>query len=308
MSMIRSVSLRGTTASLTYNDTGGTPRTVDWDVPMDVGGADGMLVKEEATTVGAERHYVMFGSTDMRPLRIASCYGAALGMSVDVQTQMRPAPRSYCVCAYDIECEYSHNSETSERGRILCATLLCSCGFRYTTTCRRINVVSCVHHQTSGDMVVGLIWAIIKHLPLFIVGHNCYAYDNVVMLTHLVNERYSDPCLDMDSLFLDISDHTTYGYTRRCMLTIAGCNNIDTLVWYSSALNNHFTSYALGSLAAAEGFDGKLGGATFVHGMTDGAFLDLIEYNVQDFNILIQLCEKRRVCDNIMCRSGCAIC
>lgn len=56
------------------------------------------------------RHEVIFDTGHVKQLRKASTAGLTLGMSVDGKTSVRPQEGSYCVCGYDIECEYDYDN------------------------------------------------------------------------------------------------------------------------------------------------------------------------------------------------------
>lgn len=66
----------------------------------------GELVKSEADRGVDAPHEVVFGIRHVKQLRKVSMAGLTLGNSVDGKTWARQQEGSYCVCNYDIECEY----------------------------------------------------------------------------------------------------------------------------------------------------------------------------------------------------------
>lgn len=176
----------------------------------------------------------------------------------------------------------------------------CRCGHTFVATTRNFTYPGAVRFATSGDIVIAILRDIMGHMPLFLVGHNCHAYDNVVLLTHLVNEMHDDSDVRFDTFFTDASGYTDFGYERRRMITIPGVNNVDTLVWFRQTMGAKYASFSLDNLAKQEGIDSKIRGAKFNMDGTDQDFHEPIIYNVQDCQIVLHLCEIKAVGDNII--------
>ncbi|CAM9164355.1 unnamed protein product, partial [Sphacelaria rigidula] len=85
---------------------------------------------------------------------------------------------------YDIECEFdpSGSVPVTDRGRIICASVSCSCGYAMS-----YGTVHCDYGRNykrvsdSTKAAVELMRCIQRHMPLFIVGHNAYQFDNRVL-------------------------------------------------------------------------------------------------------------------------------
>lgn len=61
-----------------------------------------------------------------------------------------------------------------------------------------------------------------------------------------------------------------------------------------------FTSFSLEALATAEGMAGKADRSSFDYNVTAESYSQLLRYNVRDCEIVLELCQKRRIVESIL--------
>ncbi|CAM9931375.1 unnamed protein product, partial [Sphacelaria rigidula] len=209
--------------------------------------------------------------------------------------------------ANDLEGAFDKKGMTCQRGELLAGTLLCSCGFQYSATCRPVQHPNTFYFSSSARMVIAMLSKITDHKPLFLMGHNCYRYDNRVMMTHLLSGEIEHPGrTKYGDLFMDILSRGTFGHELKCMITVDGVDNVDTLEWYRLSNYNLLKSYTLASIAEHEGIESKMSGVSFSPHMTDAESKHVLSYNIHDCRILLRLWEKRGIGNTILsiCREA----
>jgi DNA polymerase elongation subunit (family B) len=180
------------------------------------------------------------GSGTTKTARDAAIRGYTLG--VNLTDHRLPPPlierSKHHILAYDIECEYLGPQFPSFNSPIMCALLVCSCGYKVFVTRSLIpDVVArrCVSRQiyvTSNEELAETCMSVIEdHRPLFSIGHNVYDFDNVKIACALPSEsRFRD-------FFIPTSYSSSKGvYSLGLIMCIPGVNNLDTLRYIRKAI------------------------------------------------------------------------
>ena len=94
------------------------------------GGDNDMKFENSYDDDSTTNSHIIFGNSSIIDYRIASCFGYTCGMSIDNpgERYLGEDPQQ-CVCAYDIESAYSPYVLCSDHGYLICASVVCSCGW-----------------------------------------------------------------------------------------------------------------------------------------------------------------------------------
>lgn len=244
---------------------------------------------------------VIFGTNNRRLERIGSIAGMCVGSDYNEPGSMHRLASDYCVMAYDIECEFDPHGTIPDRGRIICASVVCNCGYTMT-----YGTVHCSYGKyyrrlsSSTRVAVAIVTCIQSHMPLFIVGHNVYQYDNRVLAHWIGCDGDYAERMDMDKYFRVIPSTRSSDDNISLLMTIPGTNNIDSLVWFTSTMYTEYRSFGLDNLCKAEGIAGKSVKSRFTVCLSPDEMVTMISYNVRDCEMVIELCSKKLVTGNIL--------
>jgi DNA polymerase elongation subunit (family B) len=102
------------------------------------------------------------------------------------------------------------------------------------------TVVVC---KDNADMAVTAINVMIKHAPVFVVGHNVYSFDNVILATSLPKgHRFRS--------FFKETFHTVHQRGNMgLVMSIPGINNLDTYRYIHKAMTQSFRGFSLKVIA-----------------------------------------------------------
>lgn len=199
------------------------------------------------------------------------------------------------IMAYDLECHYRGPSTCSVGSDIMCASLVCSCGYKHVIT-RSSHVIEdtkVTKVLDNEDMATTIMECIVDHNPLFTLGHNVYDFDNVKIACALPSNsrfrRYFTPTSTI------IGKSTS---NLGLIMELPGINNFDTLRYLRKAMFMKFRSFKLGSLAESLDLSvGKMDSSQYTHDIyefmsdRDNA-LGIMRYNVRDCDVVLELCFK----------------
>ena len=211
--------------------------------------------------------------------------------------------KNCCVLAYDIECEYAGPSKTSLESSILCISLKCTCGFAHIVTRSKILGIDCNQSIacSNRDIVIQAMKLLIGHAPVFTVGHNIYAFDNLVLAKALPKSHL------FRSYFQTVqkSDNkasTTIGL----IMTVPGINNLDTYKYIFHSMYHSFKQFSLEHLSNVLELPlGKMDSRAlhFCRDWYSASFVnrfDMARYNMRDCDATLGLCEKLDIINQVV--------
>jgi DNA polymerase elongation subunit (family B) len=174
-------------------------------------------------------------STSMRQSRRASVFGVNVGGDCSSGACKKYTKMEGCTLSYDIE---TNMKGVREGGfglvdeDILSIAAKCSCSEEF---------YACQSESQSSSMLVsGLITYIIDHMPMWIIGWNCYSFDNECMRYWCI-----DGVKDLFSVFrVGAFGKSSYG----SILNIPGVYNVDLMVFMNKSLYK-LPSFRLGDVA-----------------------------------------------------------
>lgn len=216
-------------------------------------------------------------------LRKASVLGVNIsGKCVSGSAQMYNKVEG-CTCGYDLELDLRGQTKGGfplPSVPILSAALWCSCGYRKFITTMDCDFEDCIPSCTQESLVSATINCITEHRPLWLVGWNCYSFDNTCLAYHASN--------DILSMFKRVkvgsAGDVDYGY----ILNIAGVYNVDA---YSYLQRNPGHSSKLPDLSLYG--VAKYKGTTLKTEMPDlyavSSPREIMDYNMNDSAITAEL-------------------
>jgi DNA polymerase elongation subunit (family B) len=155
-------------------------------------------------------------------LRKASVLGINIGGTCESGSGKMYDQVDGCTCGYDIELDL----RGQERGGfplpsvpVLSCALWCSCGWKMFITTMDCDLEDTIANCTQESLVSATVGCIRQHKPLWLVGWNCYSFDNTCLAYHA-----SD---DLVSMFKRVkvgsAGDVDYGY----IMNIEGVYNVD---------------------------------------------------------------------------------
>ncbi|KAL4864627.1 hypothetical protein BDV12DRAFT_200956 [Aspergillus spectabilis] len=124
-------------------------------------------------------------------LRWAAVHGLNAGGSCIPGAAQRPILPDGCVCGYDIETDISAttgNAFPLPESRIISLAMWCSCGYRLLITTEKCDRRDVTYVGTSRELVDEFCVEVTKHMPMWLIGWNSYAFGNYCMLIHSSEE------------------------------------------------------------------------------------------------------------------------
>lgn len=177
-------------------------------------------------------------------LRRASVLGIALGGDCKIGAAKRCKDVNGCVCGYDLELNLSNERRGGfplPSTPILSSALWCSCGYRESFTSMLCSVENCTDKLTSKQVCVMTIEAISRHAPLWLVGWNCYSFDNTC-LHYALGDTYTDL---FKQVKIGSASTVDYGY----ILNIVGTYNVDPYVYMQRSPGYNYGDLSLYGVA-----------------------------------------------------------
>lgn len=214
-------------------------------------------------------------------LRKASVLGIALGGDCKIGAAKRCVEVDGCVCGYDLELNLSNEKKGGfplPSTPILSSALWCSCGYRESFTSMECETVNCTSGLTSKAVCSMTIEAISRHAPLWLVGWNCYSFDNTCLHYALGNSY--------ENLFKQVkigsASTVDYGY----ILNITGTYNVDPYVYMQRSTGYNYEDLSLYGVAKALGTPAKTSMPNLYEVDSPA---EVIEYNMNDSAVAAQV-------------------
>lgn len=230
----------------------------------------------------------------LRSIRVAAIYGINVGCNF--KTGLGNIPKvsnSLCTMGYDIETSQGLTRSGSfppPYSRITSIALWCSCGYcKAWTTIKHEPINDLIYCRHSKQLVKESLYAIMEHMPQWLVGYNCYQFDNCSLLTHAPD--------DMKKLFRSINSGTKSVSRHAFCIDILGVNNVDLYSYLDKKMRSTYKALSLGAVAKYHNMAGKTQMPT-----TDDESIvyDLVSYNINDSMITAQLWHITTACDQIV--------
>lgn len=198
--------------------------TIDVDKVFDDWKCVGVIRNGEAINPMENTGYAPHNRDIFATMRKASVLGINISGDCMTQCGKEYVPISGCTCGYDIELDL----RSEERGGfplptvpILSVALWCTCGFRKFISTLDIPRDDCIRVYKNTDFVKVTIDLIKDHMPLWLVGWNCYSFDN----TCLVCNAEDGYLKYFNKVKIGSASGIDYGY----ILDIPGVYNVDPL-------------------------------------------------------------------------------
>ncbi len=245
------------------------------------------------------------GSDKARKCRDYSLMGFNVGSYTNGSTEppTELGPNNCCVMAYDIESVFAGPERTSFESAILCISLKCTCGFEHIVTRHRIIGLDC--EQTVRDSNEGIsvetMKIIIHHLPVFVVGHNVYSFDNPLLAKSLPKHHHFRTYFESVQKS-DGKSSTTLGL----IITIPGVNNLDTYKYIFHSMYDRFKHFSLEYLCKTLQLPvGKMDNndVTFCKDWYSECFTNtstMAKYNMRDCEATLGLCQKLDIVNQVV--------
>lgn len=235
-------------------------------------------------------------------LRQASIHGINIGGSCEpgLDNMPRKVPTG-CIMGYDIETSqlYTRNgSFVPKNARITSLSIWCTCGScKAWTTIPHADIPNMVYCVTSSTLVKKFIEYVVLHSPLWLVGYNCYNFDNSVLGYHCPT-KYRP-------LFRSINTGAKSAAGFSFYIDIIGVNNIDLYTYLDKRLRWKYTALSLGSVAEYHKLGFKMEMPTTYDADT---VYDLILYNINDSKITAKLLDATGVLNQVigLCTASCS--
>lgn len=180
-----------------------------------------------------------------------------------------------CVMGYDIETSLSltrAGSFPSARSRITSIAIWCSCGtVEAWTTLHASHNVDATYATSSSSLVRLSLSAIAAHAPTWLVGYNCYQFDNCVMAYHSPS--------DIANTFRNINSGAKSVSKFSFYIDLPGVNNVDLYAYLDKCLRSTYRALNLDAVAEHHGLPGKL---QMPHNDAPEHVAQLLEYNMND--------------------------
>lgn len=188
----------------------------------DDGTTEKVLRMVECTSLrGTQISYTPPDTSPMGPSRRAAAFGVNLGGDCYSGTCKMYRKIDGCTMSYDIETSMK-NAEPGAfdlvDAQILSIAAACSCGRQFYVSCTRTRV-------SSSSMVQSFIAEVITHRPMWLIGWNCYVFDNECMRYHAPGALKNIFVVNRTGMFRKAN----YG----SVIHVPGVYNVDPLLYIS---------------------------------------------------------------------------
>jgi len=214
-------------------------------------------------------------------LRKASVLGITLGGDCTIGAAKRCVDVKGCVCGYDLELNLSNERRGGfplPSTPVLSSALWCSCGYQESFTSMDCNVDKCTANLTSRQVCMMTIEAISLHAPMWLVGWNCYSFDNTC-LHYALGNHYEDL---FKQVKIGSASTVDYGY----ILDVVGVYNVDPYVYMQRSPGYSYEDLSLYGVAKELGAPTKTD-MPDLYEISNPA--DVIEYNMNDSVVAAQI-------------------
>lgn len=230
----------------------------------------------------------------LRSLRVASIHGINVGCNFKSGLgNISKVSNKYCTMGYDIETSQKltrNGSFPPPYSRITSIALWCSCGYcKAWTTIKHNSLDDLIYCKNSTELVKSSLDAIAEHMPQWLVGYNCYQFDNCCLLAHAPR--------DMKVLFKSINSGTKSVSRHAFYIDITGINNVDVYSYLDKQMRGKYKALGLGAVAKYHDMAGKTQMPTTED---ESTLYDLISYNINDSMLAAQLWHITTACGQIV--------
>lgn len=238
----------------------------------------------------------------LRTLRLASMNGINISSKCLPGLQTKPTKVvDGCSMGYDIETSQKYTSNGSFptfAAQILSIVLYCSCGYiKCITTIPHKDDMGIEYYRTSSMLVGASMRYIAEHMPQWLVGYNCFRYDNCCMVYHTPGQ-YED---SFRSITTGSKSHPSYSI----LIDLPGVNNVDLYSYLDKCMRHNYKNLSLGTVAEKHGAGSKLQMPT---GETAETLTSLIYYNASDSAMTHKLWKLTKSMKQVtyLCVASCA--
>lgn len=238
----------------------------------------------------------------LRSLRVASIYGINIASKCNAGLGNLPTELpATCIMGYDIETSQhlvKQGGFPPSYSRITSIALWCTCGYCKAWTTIEHRPVDGITYCISSRQLVGLsIEGIEKHMPQWLVGYNCYQFDNCALAYHCPPNKIH--------MFRSINTGAKSASRYAFYLDIKGVNNVDLYSYLDKCLRRTYSALGLGTVAQYHGLGGKTQMPTTD---SEDTVYQLIEYNINDSMLTAQLWTATGVNEQILglCSAACS--
>ena len=251
------------------------------------------------------------GHGDAKQSRDYCIQGYSLGCT-PTDEQRKPVLFDYAsehVVCYDIEAEFTTKSACNLRAPIMCCSLVCSCGWRlFITRCRIADSsINQVLVSSNSELAILVVRNIIRHAPTFTIGHNIYAFDNVV-LSFALPKYHPYARLFKAVTKVSITSYPSMGL----MMAIPGINNLDTLMYIRTSMFGTFNQFSLDSLGKQLKLcklkmnNKEMPFNIALYTSCADYARRMARYNIMDCEVTIELCKKLDLVNQIVALCYCS--
>jgi DNA polymerase elongation subunit (family B) len=238
----------------------------------------------------------------LKALRVASIYGINLSSRCKPGLGTLPTPcKSGCTMGYDIETSQHltrYGSFPPPYSRITSIAIWCTCGYcKAWTTIRHDKMKDLVYCPSSKRLVRLSLMDIQAHMPKWLVGYNCYQFDNCSLKYHCPS--------DIVHVFKPINSGSKASSSFSFYLDLIGINNVDLYSYLDKCLRSQYSNLSLDSVAKHHSLSGKL---QMPHEEDSESVYRLIRYNIVDSKLTAILWHETDVCRQVteLCVASCA--
>lgn len=213
-------------------------------------------------------------------IRALSVLGINIGNDCMPGTGKEYIHEEQCVCSYDIETDMSDvigGGMALVGCPIISVAAHCSCG-------KEFFMPTTPGLTTSADVCAGFIEFVMDHRPVWLIGYNCYAYDNMHIQFYLREKSWSN--------FLSIRAGISGVGNDATLINIPGVYNVDVYQYLMRTRRSKFKSMKLEHVAENLGCTKKLP----MPSMTTRVPYDVLkEYNMNDCVVAAEVWRKSNI-------------
>lgn len=238
----------------------------------------------------------------LKALRVASIYGVNVSSRCKPGLGTLPTPtKSGCTMGYDIETSQHLTRKGSfppSYSRITSIAVWCSCGYcKAWTTIPHNKVKDLVYCPSSKRLVRLSLMDIQTHMPKWLVGYNCYQFDNCCLKYHCPG--------DLVHIFRPINSGSKAASSFSFYIDLMGINNVDLYSYLDKCLRGQYANLSLNSVAMHHSMGGKL---SMPQSEDSQSVYELIRYNIVDSKLTVLLWHETDVSRQVteLCVASCA--
>jgi DNA polymerase elongation subunit (family B) len=190
-----------------------------------------------------------------------------------------------CTCGYDIELDMRNEIRGGfplPSVPILSVAMWCTCGYRCFISTMNIQRDYCITVESQTELVSAFMDQIIAHQPLWLVGWNCYAFDNTCLSYNAIGTDYTTYFRKVKISTANVVD---YGY----IMDIPGVYNVDPLIYMQRSpplMKKYNKDFSLYGVAKKLGVTAK---TEMPDLYSNPKPLEILDYNMNDALIPVEI-------------------